>query len=145
MKHGSWKYRILKPDERSAIKRAINESKFTQAQIATELSIHITSLSRSLNGHMGLNPDFARKIYALLNIPPELDFLANYETLRDSDEDSVKEQPPIDIQWRNLYASYINQLQGLFLGLPSNRRTELLGELEKLAEKYRANPESRAN
>lgn len=96
--------------------------------IAEKLKVTRPSVSQKLGGVRSLSAEEGRKIYELLKRDSLVSFLVEGQ--------AETEQPPAENMWSELYSQYAGRLQELFGSQTTEVKGRILGDLEKLVDKY---------
>ena len=112
--------------ETRQIKATLKRLQIAAKEIAEQLKVDETLFSRILKGERGFTSNFARDFYNAPNQDAALKFLSAYA-----------ENDEVELAWLRLYDSYTDRLREIFSHQQPDRRTRLLGELEKILNTYK--------
>lgn len=114
--------------ECNAIHSVLHKKNLSQDDVAKLLRMSQSSVCRMLGGVLAVSKIDARNLYKALGEPSELAFLQSYAPcLREEDQDV----------WQLIYERAVASLNSFYSASSSETKGVIIGELEKLVEKYK--------
>ena len=126
----------LTENERLIINRLMIKKGLSQGKLAKSAGIDPGNVSKILGGKIGLSGIAAQKLYAGLEKDKEIEFLVDYVAGKGQPISSSRDVD-IKLSWCNLYDDQTYLLKQIFADLPTQVKAQILGDLEKLVDRYK--------
>ena len=125
------RYKSLTTNESDALRLALNGLGINKAEYASRCGMHLSSLNQILTGKRTMSPKTAVRLINMLGEKPSLNFLREYMIGR--------RQPVLetDRYWLEIFRRNFKSLEDCYSRSPSETKGTIIGDLEKLVEKYR--------
>lgn len=117
----------LTAEEKMKVDGVLKMQGLSYEDIAKHLQVSRPAISLKLAGTRSISADEGKKIYELLKKDSLVSFLADGQET---------EQTPVKNMWSELYSQYIGRLQELFGSQTAEIKGRILGDLEKIVDKY---------
>jgi len=120
----------LSNEDSQRIRRILKEQGKNQGDLSKKLGITTPSMSRRLTGKAKIRVEELKIIHEYLKIDGPLNVLLPRPNM------PFTPKSYINYSWSNLFDSYFHTLSEIFLRLPPEERGTLLGDLEKIVNRY---------
>ena len=120
----------LSKEERNILAGIMRTKEVTHKDLVKLIGIPQPTFNHALMGHVSMKVDLAKKIYQALGADPSLDSLINYGVIAPRGQ-------PESTGWSRIYEEGLQTLKEVYDNQTPERKGAIIGELEKLAEKYK--------